>query len=224
MSEQPVNTKMNIVKIAGIIIGALALIAAGVFMGLSWARTPVAQASDALDNMPFYRSHMMSFDDGDTPDDGDDYPGWGGHGHGWMWDENYEGSYGPGMMGGGYGPGMMSGSYGPMAEYHEIMEQALADALGLTLEELQAEFDAGKTLWEIADEQGVDFETLQEAMVTARAEMVSQALADGVITDEQAEWMLSHEPGDCPMWDEDGSGADYSGRGPGGGRGRGRGW
>lgn len=58
------------------------------------------------------------------------------------------GGHGPMMMGmeGGHG---MKGPRGPMMD-------RLAEKLGLTEEELQAELDAGKTIPEIAEEQGVE--------------------------------------------------------------------
>jgi hypothetical protein len=98
---------------------------------------------------------------------------------------------------------MMGGwgqEYGPMAEYHDLMIATLAEQLGMTSEELQAEFDAGKTIWQVADEQGLSDEELLDAMQVAREAMVNQALEDGAITQEQADWMLSHDIGQCPGW------------------------
>lgn len=45
--------------------------------------------------------------------------------------------------------------------------EAAAEALGLTEDELRAELEAGKTIAEVAGEQGVDVETVIDAVVTA---------------------------------------------------------
>ena len=66
-----------------------------------------------------------------------------------------------------------------------------AEVLGLTPEELFGELHGGKTL---ADVAGDDLEKVQEAMQAARAEgmqeAIQQAVEDGRITQERAEWML----------------------------------
>ena len=74
------------------------------------------------------------------------------------------------------------------------MFDTAAEALGLTPEEFFAELHAGKTLEEIAEAQGVELEAVQEAMNAARAdamrEAIEQAVEDGNITQEQADWLL----------------------------------
>lgn len=70
------------------------------------------------------------------------------------------------------------------------MFDAAAEALGLTPEELFAELHAGKSLAEVAEAQGVDVETLQDAMQAARVEAIQQAVEDGTLTQEQADRML----------------------------------
>lgn len=71
---------------------------------------------------------------------------------------------------------------------------AAADALGLTPVELFTELHSGKTLAEIADEQGVDLETVQEAVRAARVEAmrarIQQAVEDGTMSQEEADWLL----------------------------------
>ncbi|MFQ5886866.1 MAG: hypothetical protein ACE5II_06495, partial [Anaerolineae bacterium] len=76
--------------------------------------------------------------------------------------------------------------------------------LGLTPEELFAESHGGKSLDEIAEERGVEMDAVQEAMNAARAEAMQQAIMqaveDGKISQEQADWMLEgHEKGFFPM-------------------------
>lgn len=53
---------------------------------------------------------------------------------------------------------------GGMAEHHARMQPALAQALGMTVEELEAEMKAGKRPPQIAQERGVDFGKVREAM------------------------------------------------------------
>ncbi len=112
---------------------------------------------------------------------------------------------GPGGFGPGFGGGMRGwmhgGAGGWMAEYRDLMHEPIAEALGLTLEELNAEIAAGKPMWQIAEEQGVDSTTLVEAMQAGREAAIAQAVEDGVITREQADWMLERSggfgPGGC---------------------------
>ena len=89
---------------------------------------------------------------------------------------------------GGFG-GMMNGSYGPM---HAYMVDALADALDLTPEALQERIEAGESMWEIAAAEGLTNEEIVDLLQTTHNLAIEQAVADGVITPEQAEWMNSH--------------------------------
>jgi len=70
------------------------------------------------------------------------------------------------------------------------MFDTMAEALGLTPEGLFAELHAGKSLAEVAEAQGVDMDTLQDAMQAARVEAMQQAVEDGTLTQEQADRML----------------------------------
>ncbi len=81
---------------------------------------------------------------------------------------------------------------------------AAAEALGLSPEELFSELHAGKTLAEVAEARGVEMEAVQEAIEAARAdamrEAIQQAVEDGKISQEQADWMLEGlEKGYLPM-------------------------
>jgi len=71
---------------------------------------------------------------------------------------------------------------------------AVAEALDLTPTQLFEELHAGKTLSEIAEAQGVDLSAVQEAMKAARIQAmkdkIAQAVTDGKITQEQADWLL----------------------------------
>jgi len=106
---------------------------------------------------------------------------WGGRGAGGMMGGAGT-TGGPGMMGapmgGNWGAACGTGS-GPM---HTYMVEAYAQALGLTVEDVQAEFEAGKSMWKIAADQGLSDEEVQSVMVTARTAALSAMVADGVLS------------------------------------------
>ncbi|TET86041.1 MAG: hypothetical protein E3J37_00520 [Anaerolineales bacterium] len=75
----------------------------------------------------------------------------------------------------------------------EKVQAAVAEALGISVEELQAARTEGKTLSDLAEELGVDLEVVRAARQAALEEAVQQAVEDGFVTQEQAEKILSHE-------------------------------
>jgi hypothetical protein len=91
------------------------------------------------------------------------------------------------------------GQFGPM---HEYMVGAMAEALGMTDEQLDAELAAGKTMWQVAEAKGLSLEEFQTLMVDARKAAFTKMVADGVLTQEHAEWMLSRMQG---MWSQGGA-------------------
>ncbi|MBN2115418.1 MAG: hypothetical protein JW730_02545 [Anaerolineales bacterium] len=88
----------------------------------------------------------------------------------------------------GRGPGRGGGPMGGSGF------EVAAQALGMTTDELTAALKEGKTLEQVAEAQGVEFADVQAAMQTARdTEMrtrIRQALDDGEITQEHADWLL----------------------------------
>jgi hypothetical protein len=127
-------------------------------------------------------------------------------------------SFGPGMMG-GWGGGMMGGGYGSYGPMHTYMLEAFAAELGSTPEEVQTRIEDGETMWEIAQSTGLTDEEITDLMLAARSEALTQMVADGVITQEQADWRLERMnqmhtggfgSGNCPM------AGPGSGNGPGG--------
>jgi hypothetical protein len=101
------------------------------------------------------------------------------------------------------GYGMMGAAMGSRATFagegyhmngllHEYMFNSLSQAFGLTSEELQSRYDAGETPWQIAESLGLSAEKFNDLMIEARTAAINQALADGVIAPEQANWMLEH--------------------------------
>lgn len=99
---------------------------------------------------------------------------------------------GQGRMG-GRGAGMMGQAYagtqdGPM---HDLMIEAWAGKLGLGVDELNERIADGETLYDIALSTGMTAEEFQAARVEIHAEVLEQAVAQGLITQEQADWMQS---------------------------------
>ena len=72
--------------------------------------------------------------------------------------------------------------------------QVAAEALDMTSDELITELQSGKTLEEIAEQAGVDYADVQAAIqeehATAMRDRIQQALDDGTITQEHADWLL----------------------------------
>ncbi len=94
---------------------------------------------------------------------------------------------------------------------HDYMVKAMADAVGLSVDEFEARHDAGETFYQIALAEGYSAEEIPALMQAARAEALDAAAADGVITQEQADWMKSRGfgrggmrggfgNGSCPMY------------------------
>ena len=69
----------------------------------------------------------------------------------------------------------------------------LADVLGISVEDLEAAKEAGQRLPELIDELGLDMETVKAEMEAAHEAAIQQAVVDGIITQEQAEQILSGE-------------------------------
>lgn len=71
---------------------------------------------------------------------------------------------------------------------------AVAEALGMTPEQLFSELHSGKTLEEIAEAKGVDMEAVKDALTASQKEAlkaeIEQAVEDGKLTREQADWLL----------------------------------
>lgn len=73
---------------------------------------------------------------------------------------------------------------------HEYMEPALADALGVSVEELQAMKEDGLNLKDYADEQGWSDEELKDFIAGVYKDAIDAALKDEAITQNQADKLL----------------------------------
>ncbi len=71
--------------------------------------------------------------------------------------------------------------------------EAAAKVLNMTTDELSTALQSGKTLEQIATDKGVDFAKVQDAIqaahVTELRDRIQQALKDGQITQENADWL-----------------------------------
>jgi hypothetical protein len=135
----------------------------------------------------------------------------------------YGNGYGPGTMMQGYGPGGMMGRRGPgLASgeglMHEYMISAFAEAVDLTVEEVETRLANGESLTEIAIAEGITKDQLADLFTQVRQAALDAAVADSTITQEQADLMLDHMSnytgpgfgpgfgrgfGGCPMLDGD---------------------
>lgn len=136
-------------------LAAAALLAGGLFAGSSgWAAAddhPMSGRGDAVEQGSGMMGHMMS-----AMMDGTTSQMMGG-----MMDEVTSDAAGPDTMG-----SMMGGMGDMMDDHHDQMLTTMAAALGLTVEELQAEFEAGKMVPQIAEEQGVSLADLHEEVMS----------------------------------------------------------
>jgi hypothetical protein len=165
-----------------VVVGILSIVVLAVgAAGFAYAKSQTPKASE----YPFGPGMMGAFD-GDGR----------GFGHGMMDDS-----------GGGYGRGMMGwdGEYGPM---HDAMVSALAEALDLTTEEVETRHDGGETLWQIAAAEGRTDEEIREVMLAAHDIALEDAVANGLLTEEQAKWMDAHME---QMWSGDYEGGGFGG-------------
>jgi hypothetical protein len=88
---------------------------------------------------------------------------------------------------GGRGPGGGHGGMDGNFIVHTYLEEAFAKALGMTIEDFDAQEAAGKSWSEIAVAQGKTETQAETLLQTAYSQSIDQALADGKITQAQAD-------------------------------------
>lgn len=93
----------------------------------------------------------------------------------------------------------------------------VAEALGLSVKELEAALAGGQSLSDLMTAQGLTAETLQTAIQTAYEAAIARAVADGVITQAQADAYLSASPNFGLFGGHHGFGGGRGGHGHGGG-------
>lgn len=108
-----------------------------------------------------------------------------------------------GQTTGGNGHGRVNGGTGAMINatgegleiYHDVILSAYAQALDLSVEELNDLLDSGQTMSQIALDQGLTFDEFTSLMVDARTQALEQAVLDGTLTQAQADWLASRGAG-----------------------------
>jgi hypothetical protein len=90
------------------------------------------------------------------------------------------------------GAGNRHEARGMMQVDAEEMHAAIAEALGISVAELEAARAEGQSVYALAEERDVDLAQVTAAMQAAHAEALARAVADGLITQEQAQTMLAH--------------------------------
>jgi hypothetical protein len=95
----------------------------------------------------------------------------------------------PKLYGGhGWGRGFGRGMGG------QVGLEAAAEALGMTADELSTQLWGGKTLADLAEEAGVDLQDVRDAVEAAQEaatrESIEQAVEDGILSREHADWLL----------------------------------
>jgi hypothetical protein len=99
--------------------------------------------------------------------------------------------FGPGGMGGrgsrgGIGAGNMSAGDGIL---HDYMISAFAEELNIPVADLEARLEQGETMAQIAVSTGLTVDQFRTLMIESRTQAIDQAVADGTLTQEQADWM-----------------------------------
>jgi hypothetical protein len=102
---------------------------------------------------------------------------------------------------------------------HDYFVAALADRLDMTVEAVEASLAAGDTLYDIALDAGIAETEIPALLLEVRQAALQAAVADGVLTQAQADWMStrmgrrgqgSTQSFGCPMG---GSGGGWMGHG-----------
>jgi hypothetical protein len=93
---------------------------------------------------------------------------------------------GIGMMGGGFGPGPRVGAPGA-----GVGHEAIADALGVTSQELWDARAAGKSVADLAKDRNVDLARVVDAALAAHSAQIAAAVKAGTLTQAQADAMTA---------------------------------
>ena len=72
-----------------------------------------------------------------------------------------------------------------------LMHASMAEVLEMDFDDMTDLMDAGETFSDIALDMGVELEEINDMIAAARADAMAQAVEDGEITQEQADWMAS---------------------------------
>lgn len=101
---------------------------------------------------------------------------------------------------GGFG---MMGAWN--SDWYTKTQEAIAKVLGLTVDQLNAEYRAGKTLAQIAQAKNVSWEKVRDAMLETHKALLQQAVKDGKLTQAQADAMLARMNTMAQYWNTNGA-------------------
>jgi hypothetical protein len=94
----------------------------------------------------------------------------------------------------GFLKGLGKGSLETRIDLKDAQMEAAAEILGIDVQDLENQLWAGRSLSAIAEKAGVELQSVTDAMTSARSEAavqeIEEALANGTITQEQADWLL----------------------------------
>ena len=74
---------------------------------------------------------------------------------------------------------------------HHLGLDAVAESLGITMEELRDALQDGRTIADVAGERGVDVQVVVDAIVAAQRARIDEAVAAGDLTRERADEILA---------------------------------
>ena len=105
------------------------------------------------------------------------------------------GSFGGGAMGNGRRGGSQGNqTYAPQdGIVHDALISAFADALGLTVDELNTRLADGETMSEIALSTGMTYDEFRVLLNEIHELVIDQAVMDGIMTQTQARIYLAQE-------------------------------
>lgn len=94
---------------------------------------------------------------------------------------------------GQHGPGGPGGPHGERGLSDTALE-AVANVLNMSTDDLSTALQNGQTLQELADAAGVDMQDIKDALDTVRKtemrDRINQAVTDGTMTQDKADWLL----------------------------------
>jgi hypothetical protein len=98
-------------------------------------------------------------------------------------------------FGRGFGHMQLAGGNAAEGPMHDHMVDAMANALGISPAEFESRHDAGETAYQMASDLGIPADSIPTLLRDARAKALQAAAADGVISQDQANWMGSRAAG-----------------------------
>ena len=94
--------------------------------------------------------------------------------------------------------GFMKPPMGFMGRGETGLVGVAAEKLDMSVEDLHAELKDGKTIADVAEEKGVDTQEIIDAHLAELGETLKQAVEEGKMTQNQADWMLEQATETAP--------------------------